>query len=320
MKTIIGKSTAKAAALLAAGELVAIPTETVYGLAANIFNKKAVGKIYQVKRRPRFNPLIVHVAGIQAAKELVSTFPPQAELLAKKFWPGPLTIVLPKNKKVGDWVTGGQSTVAIRVPAQPLALRLLRSLDFPLAAPSANPFTYISPVKPRQVKKMLDGRIGYILDGGKCSRGIESTIVSIHHGKVTLLRQGAVTEKELEAVLKIPLVRSAGKGPAHPGMFKRHYSPHTPLIFTDDILRVVEKEYSGKKTAVLLFRKRLHLPASVKQVVLSTAGNMEEAAANLYDSLHQLDNKGYDLLICEKLPERKLGKAINERLAKAASR
>lgn len=314
---ITGKDIARAATVLEADGVVAIPTETVYGLAGNIFSRKAIDKIYSIKKRPRSNPLIVHVSSVRKAKELVKSFPATAELLARNFWPGPLTMVLPKKKIVGDWLTAKENTVAIRIPDHPITLKLLRRLHFPLAAPSANPFKYISPVSAKQVKKMLGNKVVYILDGGRSKRGIESTIVSFEKDGVKILRPGAITEEQLEKVLQEPLLKSVKKKSAHPGMFKKHYSPHTPLFFTDDVLKFVGNKKQDN-VAVLSFCKKHKLPHDVKQIVLSKKGLFEEAAANLYDALHQLDNGKFKLIIAEKAPDTGLGKAINERLKKAS--
>jgi L-threonylcarbamoyladenylate synthase len=193
----IGKDIQKAKQLIEAKELVAIPTETVYGLAANGLNADAVLKIYKAKNRPTFNPLILHVPYLGEAKKLVKYFPEKALQLAETFWPGPLTLVLPKNDIVPDMVTAGQSTVAIRVPNHPLTLQLLRALDFPLAAPSANPSGYISPTSAIHVQQQLGEKIAYVLDGGECSVGVESTIVKVTEDEVSILRYGGISVEDI---------------------------------------------------------------------------------------------------------------------------
>lgn len=313
-----GKNIKKAASILKTEGIVAIPTETVYGLAANIFSKKAVNKIYKIKNRPKSNPLIVHVESIDKAKELVKSFPVTATLLAENFWPGPLTLILPKNNNVGPWITAGENTVAIRIPKHSLTLKLLKQTGFPLAAPSANPFKYISPVTAAQVKKMLGDKIEYILDGGKCKKGIESTIVEVKGDKVNLLRSGAITAEQIEKVLGYSLTNTGKKTRSHPGMFKKHYSPHTPLLVTTDVMKSYF-ENKGKKVAVISFQRKYPLPRNIIQIILNKQGIMEKAAANLYDSLHRLDSGQYDLIIAEKAPELGIGKAINERLKKASA-
>lgn len=312
-----GRSVKKAAAILQAGGVVAIPTETVYGLAGNIYSKKAISKIYSTKKRPRSNPLIVHVASVDMAKQLVTSFPMAAMKLARKFWPGPLTIILPKNKNVGDWLTADENTVGIRIPNHPLTLRLIEVTGLPLAAPSANPFTYISPVTAQQVEKMLGSKVDYILDGGRSRKGIESTIVEVRGNAVRLLRSGAITDLQIEKALGHPLQRNKSVKTAYPGMFKKHYSPHTPLILTSDVISIVNK-CKNKKIAILSFQKKYALPITIMQIQLSKKGDTEEAASNLYDSLHRLDQGDYDLIVAEKAPVYGLGKAINERLQKAA--
>lgn len=308
----------KAVEVLQADGVVAIPTETVYGLAANIYSKKAIAKIYRIKKRPRTNPLIVHVASLEMAKELVTSFPRTARKLVSQFWPGPLTLILPKSRKVGHWLTAGGNTVGIRMPDHPLTLQLIKEAGMPLAAPSANPFTYISPVTARQVRNMLGDKVDYILDGGRCKKGIESTIVAVRSNRVTLLRTGAITEEQIEKALGRPLQKKTTRKTAYPGMFRKHYSPHTPLWLTEDVYEAMTT-LSKKKVALLSFQKKYALPRKIKQLQLSRTGDMKEAAANLYDHLHRLDRGGFDYIISEKAPDEGLGKAINERLKKAAS-
>ena len=311
-----GKSIARAIELLAAGDVVAIPTETVYGLAGNIYSKSAIDKIYRVKKRPRTNPLIVHVAGVEQAQELVKEFPVAALKLAKAFWPGPLTMILPKNKRVPAWLTAGQSTVGIRVPDHALTLRLLKRSGFPLAAPSANPFKYISPVTATQVQQMLGAQLPYILDGGRCRRGIESTIVSFSGGKAKILRPGAITAEDIRKVTGAPLSGEGKTRIPHPGMYKKHYAPHTPLVVAKD-LKQAWQERGNQRTALICFRRKRSYAPARNQVVLSPGGDLSEAAANLYQALHQLDKGGYGLIIAEALPDKGLGLAINDRLRKA---
>lgn len=314
---IIGTDIKEAVRWLEAGETVAIPTETVYGLAAVIFNEEAIHKVYAVKVRPVSNPLIVHVAGIEKAKELTVDFPPAAEQLARAFWPGPLTLVLPKNEMVPDSITAGQPTVAIRVPDHPLTLQLLEELNKPLAAPSANPFNYISPVTALQVDQMLGNKIPYILDGGRCQRGIESTIVAFENNKVKILRPGAVTAAAIEKVLQQEVLQKKETNIAHPGMFKQHYSPLTPMMLVDEVTPSLIKGKKGK-VALLLFDKYSPLASENDQLLLSANSDLDEAAWNLYDCLHQLDAGGYDLIIAQNMPQEGIGAAINDRLTKAA--
>lgn len=312
-----GSSVKEAAVWLRKGEVVAIPTETVYGLAGNAYNVNAIQKIYDVKNRPLSNPLIVHALNMQQVKSLVKEFSAEAELLAKSFWPGPLTMILPKSAIIPDIVTAGQQTVAVRVPSHPLTLDLLSLLEFPLAAPSANKFNYISPVTAEAVSEMLGNEVPYILDGGRCQKGIESTIVSVERGEVKILRQGAVTEEQIESVLQKPLSEHKSPSHLHPGMFKKHYSPRTPLILMDcnsDFSRL----RSQKKVAAICFSGNFPSVSVDKKIMLSNSGDLEEAAQHLYAVLYELDKGNYDLIIAEKMPDAGLGKAMNERLIKAA--
>lgn len=317
MCAVISKDIKGAVEWLNKNEVVAIPTETVYGLAANIYNLIAVKKIYTVKSRPFNNPLIVHVADTTQAISLVELFPDAAVRLAKKFWPGPLTMVLSKRKAVPDLVTGGHDTVAIRVPDHPLTLALLRETGYPLAAPSANPFNYISPVTAEQVDEMLGDKIPYILDGGRCGKGIESTIIGFEENRVKLLREGAISSEEIEETIGESLLSNLKKDVAHPGMFKKHYSPRTPVLLTDNINETIEQN-QGKKIALLVFSQKCSLINTDQQVVLSPSGNLDEAAWNLYDTLHRLDASSYDIIIAERIPDFGIGRAINDRLNKAA--
>jgi L-threonylcarbamoyladenylate synthase len=314
---IIGKDSNEAARWLNKGEVVAIPTETVYGLAALIFKPEAISKVYSVKGRPVTNPLIVHVHSVEMVKALTTEFPPVAEILAKAFWPGPLTMILPKQPTVADTITAGQPAIAIRIPNHPLTLQLLSELKMPVAAPSANPFNYISPVTAQQVNQMLGEKIPYILDGGRCHKGIESTIVAYEDNQVKILRPGAISAEEIEKVLQQKVVQKNETAIAHPGMFKQHYSPVTPMVLTEVITPSLLQQYKGR-VALLLLDKFSPLLSTEKQYLLSPSGNLDEAAWNLYDFLHQLDTGEYDLIIAQKMPEMGLGIAINDRLAKAA--
>lgn len=307
-----------AAEYLRAGEVVAIPTETVYGLAANIYNEDAVKKIYSIKERPLSNPLIVHVGTMEQVYELTTAFSDEAKKLAAAFWPGPLTIILPKAGKVPDIITASQDTVAVRMPAHELTLALLKILEFPLAAPSANKFMYISPVEASAVEEMLGDEVKYILDGGACQRGIESTIVRLTKDGVQILRQGAVTEEMIRAKTGLEVTSNDAAAIAHPGMHKKHYSPRTRLVVTGDIPGAL-KAFENKNVAYLVIADTFDIPATVKAKMLSASGNLEEAAQHLYGSLYELDKEGYDLIVAEKFPDHGIGRAVNERLQKAAA-
>ena len=315
--TRIGTDILLARKYLLEGQLVAIPTETVYGLAANGFNPDAVLKIYEAKNRPSFNPLILHIANIQKAKELVESFPQKAELLAKAFWPGPLTLVLKKKQAVPDIVSAGLDSVGIRVPQHPLTLELLESLDFPLAAPSANPSGYVSPTAPHHVMQQLGDKVAYILDGGNCAVGIESTIVKVSGDEVSVLRLGGIELEKIEAVLDKKLqAKTSGKIEA-PGMIETHYAPGKKLLLGNIKENLVK--YSGKKIGVLSFTEIFDRANPVTQFVLSPSGDLHEAARNLFSYLRKLDESDAEVILAEPVPDEGLGKAINDRLKRASA-
>lgn len=300
------------------GELVAIPTETVYGLAAHAMDAGACRAIFRVKRRPANDPLIVHVLDLAQAEELAE-FNDTARRLARRFWPGPLTLVLPKKKLVPGVVTSGGPTVAIRAPAHPLTRRLLRLAKIPLAAPSANLFGYISPTTAAHVREGLGGRIRHILDGGACTVGVESTVLDVTNPrKPRILRPGAVTATQLGLFLggKVhgakPRDRTARQ--LAPGMLERHYSPRTPLV-----LRSPTGQLPAGVAAVFLRQPRKKLPHAVW---LSRRGALKEVARNLYEVLRRADAGGYRQIWVEPLPADSggLAAAINDRLKRAAAR
>jgi L-threonylcarbamoyladenylate synthase len=242
----------KAAEILRKDTLVAIPTETVYGLGGNALNRDAVVRIFEAKDRPFFDPLIVHVASKEAAIELAKEVPQGAEKLMDAFWPGPLTLVLPKKDVIPDLVTSGLPTVGLRVPNQSLTLELLRTVDFPLAAPSANPFGYVSPTSAQHVNDQLGEKIPFILDGGETTVGVESTIVGFENNQPVIYRLGGLSVEEIEAVVGRLEVRvNASSDPKSPGMLKSHYAPKVPLIL-GDISKNASK-HSNKKTRCAFF-------------------------------------------------------------------
>ena len=306
---------------LEAGQLVAIPTETVYGLAANALNEEAVLEIFRVKNRPAFDPLIVHVASWEQARSLTQGVAPevlaQAERLAKAHWPGPLTLLLQKSPEIPDLVTSGLPRVALRVPAHPLTLELLQMLDFPLAAPSANPFGYISPTRTEHVQRQLGDRIAGILDGGACRVGVESTILGFEQGRPVIYRKGGLSVEVIETLIGPVEVRAQSSSkPATPGMLKSHYAPRTSLVLGD--LRELAQKYSGQRAGVLAFRQMLPgLPES-RQRLLSPKGDLAEAAQRLFAAMHELDAMGLDVILAELLPEEGLGRAVNDRLRRAS--
>jgi len=287
------KAIHQAADIIQRGGIVAFPTETVYGLGADAFNPLAVARIFEVKRRPYFDPLIVHVANPSKMRKLVKEIPSNARKLIEKFWPGPLTIVLLKEENIPDIVTAGLPTLAIRMPNHPMALALIEESKCPIAAPSANPFGYLSPTTAEHVRDQLGDQVDFILDGGPCPVGVESTIVSFLEEKPMLLR------------------------PA-PGMFPKHYAPRTPIV-----LDWSEKNldlYKDKNIGLLLFQEPKDNLKSQSVEILSTKGDLREAAANLFAAIRRLDALNLDLIIAEPIPEVGLGRAIMDRLRRAASR
>jgi L-threonylcarbamoyladenylate synthase len=303
--------------LLQQGQLVAIPTETVYGLAANALNADAVANIFRVKNRPSFDPLIVHVPSLEAARPYVLQLPDAALRLASAFMPGPLTLLLPRSPLIPDLVTSGLERVAIRVPAHPLCLELLQTLDFPLAAPSANPFGYISPTSPEHVAAQLGEQIPYILDGGPCQVGVESTIVGFENDIPTVYRKGGLSLETLEALAGPLQVREhSSSNPAAPGMLHTHYAPRTPIVL-GQLERLLE-QHAGKRLGLLSFSRAYPQVPEARQVQLSPGADYNEAARNLFAAMRQLDSLQLDLIVAELLPEVQLGRAINDRLRRAA--
>ncbi len=318
MKNKIGHDIHTAAKLLQHGEVVAIPTETVYGLAANALNQQAVEKIYQVKNRPSTNPLIMHLAEIDQISQYVSEIPTSAQKLIESFFPGPLTVVLPRKSTVPDWITAGRDTVAIRIPAHPVARALLQMLNFPLAAPSANPSGYISPTKAEHVLRTLGNKIHYILDGGPCETGIESTIVGFENNTPILLRQGKITAQELERVAG-DTREYHGTELLSPGLSKSHYSPNTPVVLCENLEASI-KGYADKRIGIITYNHYTNHIEHKDQIILCEDNHFETAAKHLYESLHQMDQRGYEILMVKKFPPIGIGKAINDRLQRAETR
>ncbi|MDQ3109953.1 MAG: L-threonylcarbamoyladenylate synthase [Bacteroidota bacterium] len=317
MQTITGTDISKAAEILTQGGLVAIPTETVYGLAANALDPAAVLKIYETKGRPAFNPLIVHVHSAKDFSKYAVEVPELVKLLAEKFSPGPITFVLPKKSIIPDIVTGGGDTVALRVPGHPITLKLLAHLDFPLAAPSANPFGYISPVNAMHVADQLDGLIPYILDGGPSIIGVESTVVTVEQNKLIVLRLGGVALEDLKDVVgEVELRINSSSDPKSPGQLKSHYAPKIPLRLGK--MEELLEEFSGKKKALLSFTQKFEAENKIAEEILSPSGDLNEAARNLFSALRNLDNSGAEIILAEKFPGHGLGLAINDRLERAA--
>jgi L-threonylcarbamoyladenylate synthase len=285
--------------LIRSGELVAFPTETVYGLGANALDRAAIDKIYSAKGRPASSPLIVHVSSIEMARDLVREWPERAEKLARKFWPGPLTLVLPKQPHVPNRLTAGLDTVGVRMPANPIAQALIREAGVPIAAPSANRFTELSPTTAQHVRDGLGDRVAMVLDGGRTTVGIESTVLSIAGTDAVLLRPGMVTKAEIEAVIgPIQTGPMAEGAHASPGLHPRHYSPKTRLILVE----------AGK------------LPSTGRGICLQMPDNPREYAAVLYERLHEADAGGWDWIAIEQPPCTEEWSAIRDRLERAATR
>jgi L-threonylcarbamoyladenylate synthase len=315
--SIISKDISKAITLLNNEELVAIPTETVYGLAGNIYSKKAINAIFKTKKRPLFNPLIVHIANIDYLETIVAEVPEKARRLANAFWPGPITLVLKKKPTIPDLITAGKTTVAVRIPNHPMTLELLTKLDFPLAAPSANPFNRISPTTAQHVEGYFKNEIKMVLDGGPCQKGIESTIIGFENGEPIVYRLGSTSNEDLEAVVgKVEIKNKKEAAPEAPGMLERHYAPKTKTVLTSHLTETLE-DYKGLRIGLLTYNDILNDDAIDFKIVLSESKNLEEAASKLYDALHQLDHQNLDIIIAEQLPDYGLGKSINDRLFRA---
>ncbi|EPR72844.1 TsaC protein (YrdC-Sua5 domains) required for threonylcarbamoyladenosine t(6)A37 modification in tRNA [Winogradskyella psychrotolerans RS-3] len=319
--SIISKDISKAIQLLTAEDIVAIPTETVYGLAGNIYSEKAITAIFETKKRPFFNPLIVHIPSIDELSSIVEYIPAKAQLLAEAFWPGPITLVLKKKAIIPDLITGGKDTVAVRVPNHPTTLELLHRLDFPLAAPSANPFSSISPTTAQHVETYFKDDIKMVLDGGACTSGIESTIIGFENDEPIIYRLGSKSLEDIEAIVGTIEIKNSVKSqteaiPDAPGMLERHYAPKTKTVLTNNILEAVNL-HKNKRIGLLTFQYEIEHPNIEVQIALSTSGDLVESASNLYDVLHQLDKMHLDIIIAEEFPDYGLGKSINDRLTRA---
>ncbi len=311
----IGTDIFRAKTLLEADELVGIPTETVYGLAGNALHAEAVAKIFAVKNRPQFDPIIVHVPNITKAEDYVTEIPEKAYRLAEHFWPGPLTLLLKKKSCIPDLVTAGLDTVGIRCPKHPLTQELLRSISFPLAAPSANPFGYVSPTQPEHVDEQLGNKIQYILDGGACAVGIESTIVGFERGDPIVYRMGGISMEALEAMIgKARLEAHADSDPKSPGQLKSHYAPGKKVIIGR--MEELVQQYPAHCSGILTFQMDFNSPY---QFILSPTGNLEEAAQNLFTGLRFFEKTPVDVILTELVPNIGLGRAINDRLSRAAA-
>lgn len=317
----LGTDLAYAAAQLRVGKLVGIPTETVYGLAANALDPEAVASIFEAKNRPAFDPLIVHLADFEQAAAYCSHIPDLAYRLAATFCPGPITFILPKNHLIPDLVSAGHPTVGIRIPNHLLTLALLQQLDFPLAAPSANPFGYVSPTTAQHVADQLGDKIAYILDGGACEIGLESTIIDLSATAPKVLRLGGLALEQLEAAVGQKLaLQTSSSNPKAPGMLMKHYAPNKRLRWAHEPASAKNEPLPDlAKTAWLRFSEPLaHVPLK-QQFVLSPSGDFKQAASRLFALLRELDQSAFDLILVEKAPEIGLGRAINDRLKRAVT-
>ncbi len=313
----LGTDKGIAKAFLEAGNVVGIPTETVYGLAGNALNPDAILTIFRVKNRPAFDPLIVHTDSFAKLDQFVTDIPDQARQLAEAFWPGPLTLLLPKRALIPDLVTAGLSTVAVRIPNHPLTLDLLRSLNFPLAAPSANPFGYISPTTAQHVADQLGDQVPYILDGGPAGVGIESTIIGFENNVATVFRLGGMALDQIERIIGPVSVRThSTSNPKAPGMLSSHYAPRKPLV----LLSAGESPQPNDRAGALVFREPFGGIDGKHQRILSPTGDLNEAAKNLFAHLRALDALPIDIIYAEPLPNEGLGWAMNDRLRRASTR
>ena len=302
--------------MIRAGKLVAFPTETVYGLGANALDAEAVLRVFAAKGRPATSPLIVHVDSIEMARGLALAWPPQAEILARRYWPGPLTLVLRKSPRIPDVVTAGLATVGLRVPAHPLALELIRAAGTPIAAPSANRFAQLSPTMAEHVRAGLGASVDLILDGGATSVGIESTVLSLAGGVARLLRPGMVSQSEIEALIG-PVETGQSQlglsGHESPGMHPKHYSPRTPLLLVSG--GVLPAQGRG---AYLYREAREGIPSAAQEVAMPAEPSAY--ASVLYETLHALDREGLEWIAVERLPDGPEWAGVADRLERAAAK
>lgn len=307
-----------AAEILRNGGIVAIPTETVYGLAGNAFDPKALAKIFEAKKRPHFDPLIVHISEIDELSDVAREVPEKAKALARAYWPGPMTLVLPKTEKIPDLATSGLPTVAVRFPNHPVAREIIRLAKVPLAAPSANLFQHVSPTTAEHVAEQLGDAIDGIVDGGPCEVGVESTIIAFPEGEPVILRPGGITPEMVEAVVgnvTIHASKSNPKGPMPaPGMIDRHYRPQVPLFYGE----LPPGAKIPKETVRIAFGcQSSAIPPTLN---LSPSGDLREAAANLYAMMRQMDSPENKLILVDPIPNSGLGIACNDRLKRAGVR
>lgn len=322
---------AEAAQIIRAAGLVAFPTETVYGLGANALDVNAVGKIFTAKGRPAADPLIVHLSGLNQITRIVRSVSPAAQTLAEIFWPGPLTLILPKRPDVPDLVTSDLDTVAVRVPDHPVALALIQAAGLPIAAPSANRFGHTSPTTAQHVLHDLDGRIDLILDGGATSIGVESTVLDLSSNPPRILRPGGVTREMLESVIGPVTVlgqrKKPEKGLPSPGLLEKHYAPRAEmLLFSGDNARktlvayLTEQSAAGRKVGILAADEEAGELEKAGAVVYRLGPDLNSIARRIYAGMRWLDRQGIDLILCRDFGAGGLGLAIRDRLTRAATK
>ena len=309
-------SVSEAARLLKDGEVVAIPTETVYGLAGNAFEPKALAKIFAAKERPTFDPLIVHIADIAQLTDIAKDIPDSAYRLAEAYWPGPMTIILPKKDCIPDLCTSALPSVAVRFPSHPIAQAIIKESGLPLAAPSANLFKHVSPTTAEHVAAQLADRIAGIVDGGPCSVGVESSIISLAGEKPTVLRPGAITPEMFAKVLGDVAIKESTSKPGQPmlapGQCDTHYRPQVPLYYGEIPANITLPEHTVR---IAFGSQQGIIPATAN---LSVTGDMVEATSKLYAFMHDLDDPKYDLILVDPIPNTGVGMALNDRLKRAS--
>lgn len=312
---MVGKDITKAIKFLEENDVIGFPTETVYGLAGNALSNQAVTKIFNVKERPSFDPLIIHIGDKSQIERYVENIPESLWRFIDQWMPGPLTVLLDKKDVIPDLVTAGSERVAVRIPAHPLAQELLSQIDFPLAAPSANPFGYISPTTAQHVSNQLGDKIPYILDGGPCTVGLESTIIGEENGNIIVYRKGGLSIQEILKMDDTAEIRThSTSNPAAPGMLKSHYAPNVPLIIVEDY------STSIGQVGYITFGEKVQLNSGSIQYELSRSKDYAEAAQNLFKMMRDLDRTDLTRIEVKLLPEIDLGIAINDRLRRAAVR
>jgi L-threonylcarbamoyladenylate synthase len=309
-----------AAHCLKKGELVVIPTETVYGLASNALNANAVSKIFQIKKRPTFNPLIIHTDSFEKLSEWVLEIPESAKKLASAFWPGPMSLLLKKKDVIPDLVTAGSPYVVVRIPNHPITQSLLSKLSFPIAAPSANLYQQISPTKIEHIHPEISEKVCSVLDGGSCEVGVESTIIGFEDNQPYILREGGITKEQIEAATQMSVLDKTTKVKT-PGSDLVHYSTHKKLIVTNNASEFFKNnDFEGRCTLILWSEQLINDKNQIDGEIFywSKEKKLNEAAINLYSLLHQADKNNSRFIVAEWVPNQGLGVAINDRLKRAA--